>query len=164
MSFTVKANAKVNLFLEIINKRPDGYHNLKSVFHAINLFDELTFELSGTDIKLKCSDASLQTDETNLVYKAALAMKNAFNIKEGVNILLKKNIPMGAGLGGGSSDAATTINALNKLWNINADFETLRKLTSPLGADIAFFLKGGLQMPACYTALAEGIGDIITPI
>jgi 4-diphosphocytidyl-2-C-methyl-D-erythritol kinase len=156
----ILAPAKVNLYLEILNRRPDAYHNLKSVMQAVSLFDELTFEAATNGITLKCLNANLPCNEENLVYKAAQSIKEKFNITQGVNIILTKNIPSGAGLGGGSSDAAATINALVKLWGIQTDFESLRAVASKLGADVAFFLEGGFTG----TALAQGIGDIITPV
>ena len=154
----LKAPAKINLYLEIINKRPDGYHNIESIMHTVSLFDILEFTLtSGSEIELSCSDKSLPVDSTNLVYKTAKKMQDKFGVKQGIKIHLTKNIPMGAGLGGGSSDSATTIKALNKMWNINASKEELESFAKTLGADVPFFLTGG-------TAKIEGIGEIVTKI
>jgi len=155
----LKTPAKINLFLEILNKRPDGYHNLSTIMQTIALYDELTIEsVPQKDIiELDCNNKEVPIDETNIVYKAAKAVKLAFNIKEGVKIHIDKQIPIGAGLGGGSSNAAATIKGLIDLWHIKAQDEKIKSIASKLGADVAFFLIGG-------AALCEGIGDIITPI
>lgn len=154
----VKAPAKINLYLEIINKRPDGYHNIESVMHTVSLFDILEFtELQEDKIELVCDNADLTDTKKNLVYKAAEKVKEKYNITTGVKIKLTKNIPMGAGLGGGSSDAAATIVALNKIWKINDDIKILELLGASLGADVPFFMTGG-------TAKISGIGDIVEKI
>lgn len=151
----VQAPAKINLFLEIINKRPDGYHNLDSIMHTVSLFDTLEFEeIKENKIELFCVNANLPTDRSNLVYRAAEKFKEKYNINTGIKIKLTKNIPMGAGLGGGSSDAAAVLNALNKLWKINDSLKNLENLAATLGADVPFFLTGG-------TAKISGIGDIV---
>ena len=155
----VKAPAKINLFLEIINKRADGYHNIESVMHTISLFDVLELsEIQENKIEFVCDNMQLSSNvETNLVYRAAEKFKQQYNIKKGIKIKLTKNIPMGAGLGGGSSDAATTILALNKIWNINDDIKNLELLGAKLGADVPFFMTGGF-------AKISGIGDIVEKI
>ncbi len=151
----IKAPAKINLFLEIINKRPDGYHNLESVMHTVSLFDILEFsELKENKIELTCINADLPNDGSNLVYRAAEKFKEKYNVNTGIKIKLTKNIPMGAGLGGGSSDAAAVLNALNTLWKINDNLSNLEILAASLGADVPFFLTGG-------TAKISGIGDIV---
>ncbi|MBQ2219951.1 MAG: 4-(cytidine 5'-diphospho)-2-C-methyl-D-erythritol kinase [Elusimicrobia bacterium] len=154
----VKAPAKINLYLEIINKRTDGYHNIESVMHTVSLFDilELT-KIENNKIELVCDNADLSDTKKNLVYKAAEKVKEKYKINCGVKIKLTKNIPMGAGLGGGSSDAAATILALNKIWNINDDIKNLELLGATLGADVPFFMTGG-------TAKISGIGDIVEKI
>ena len=154
----VKAPAKINLYLEIINKRADGYHNIESVMHTVSLFDilELT-KIEDNKIELVCDNADLSDTKKNLVYKAAEKVKEKYKINCGVKIKLTKNIPMGAGLGGGSSDAAATILALNKIWNINDDIKNLELLGATLGADVPFFMTGG-------TAKISGIGDIVEKI
>ena len=154
----VKAPAKINLYLEIINKRADGYHNIESVMHTVSLFDilELT-KIEDNKIELVCDNADLSDTKKNLVYKAAEKVKEKYNISCGAKIKLTKNIPMGAGLGGGSSDAAATILALNKIWNINDDIKNLELLGTTLGADVPFFMTGG-------TAKISGIGDIVEKI
>lgn len=151
----VYAPAKINLFLEIINKRADGYHNIESIMHTVSLFDTLEFsELKEDKIELICENTNLPNDRTNLVYKAAEKFKEKYNINTGIKIKLTKNIPMGAGLGGGSSDAAAVLNAMNKFWNINDTLSNLEILAASLGADVPFFLTGG-------TAKISGIGDIV---
>ena len=154
----VKAPAKINLYLEIINKRPYGYHNIESVMHTVSLFDILEFaELQEDKIELVCDNVDLFDTKKNLVYKAAQKVKEKYNITTGVKIKLTKNIPMGAGLGGGSSDAAATIVALNKIWKINDDIKNLELLGATLGADVPFFMTGG-------TAKISGIGDVVEKI
>ena len=155
----VQAPAKINLFLEIINKRPDGYHNIESVMHTVSLFDILEFtEIQENKIELVCDNMQLSSDvKKNLVYKAAEKIKQQYNINKGIQIKLTKNIPMGAGLGGGSSDAAATILALNKIWNVNDDIKNLELLGAKLGADVPFFMTGGV-------AKISGIGDVVEKI
>ncbi|MDR3049133.1 MAG: 4-(cytidine 5'-diphospho)-2-C-methyl-D-erythritol kinase [Elusimicrobiota bacterium] len=159
----LKTPAKINLFLEILNKRPDGYHNLVSIMQTVSLFDELTIEsLSNDTIEIESNNKEIPTDSRNLVYKAAQAVKEKFNIKQGVKIYIDKQIPICAGLGGGSSNAAGTIKGLIELWGIMpldeiSKNEQIRLLSSKLGADVPFFLTGG-------TTLCEGIGDIVAPI
>jgi 4-diphosphocytidyl-2-C-methyl-D-erythritol kinase len=157
MKIILKAPAKINLFLEIKNKRTDGYHNLESIMQTINLYDKLYFELTEKKFFFGCSDKSLLNTNINIVCKTVKIIKQYYNIKKGVKIYLKKEIPIGAGLGGGSSDAATTIKALVKLWNIKTTKKELEQIAIKLGADVSFFLTGG-------TALCEGIGEIITPL
>ena len=156
MKMQIQAPAKINLYLEIVGKRPDGYHNLQSIMHTVSLFDILYFE-DDASIKLTCSDATLPVDKTNLIYKTVVKMQKAFGINKGIKIHLVKNIPTGAGLGGGSSDAAATIIALNKIWNLNKTKVELEAFASTIGADVPFFLTGG-------TAIVEGIGEKITKI
>ncbi|MDR1926705.1 MAG: 4-(cytidine 5'-diphospho)-2-C-methyl-D-erythritol kinase [Endomicrobium sp.] len=157
MKIKIKSPAKINLFLEIKNKRSDGYHNLESIMQTISLYDELSFDLTEKDIVLECNDKSLSVDEANIIYKATKAVQTHFKIDNGVKIYSKKEIPVGAGLGGGSSNAAATLKALVKLWNIKTTRTELEKIAVKLGADVPFFLTGG-------TALCEGIGEKITPL
>ena len=154
----VKAPAKINLYLEIINKRQDGYHNIESVMHTVSLFDILEFsETELNKIELVCENSELSNPEKNIVYKATKVFKEKYNINKGIKIKLTKNIPMGAGLGGGSSDAAATILALNKIWQVNDDIKNLEALGAALGADVPFFMTGGV-------AKISGIGDIVEKI
>ncbi|MDR3112345.1 MAG: 4-(cytidine 5'-diphospho)-2-C-methyl-D-erythritol kinase [Elusimicrobiota bacterium] len=159
MSLTLKAPAKVNLFLEIKNKRPDGYHNLETIMQTVSLCDELVFEPknSGISLNVYAKQDKIPDDESNLAYKAAKLFREFFKIDKGIKIILKKNIPSGAGLGGGSSDAASVILGLQKFWNIEAEKQTSEKIAAKIGADVPFFLTGS-------TALCEGIGEKITPL
>ncbi len=151
------APAKINLMLHIIGQREDGYHLLQTVFQFVNLCDELAFfSIEDDSVSLVNSiDGILESD--NLVIRAALLLKNETQCKKGVRIEIKKNIPMGGGLGGGSSDAATTLVVLNELWNLNLSKETLLKLALQLGADVPVFVYG-------YAAWAEGVGEKLESI
>jgi 4-diphosphocytidyl-2-C-methyl-D-erythritol kinase len=148
----IKAYAKINLFLEITGKRKDGYHNIETVMQEIDLYDELEIKkIKEKEIIVKVLGGSPQGKD-NLIYKAAKLMQDTYKINCGAYIKLKKNIPMGAGLGGGSSDAACVMKSLNKIWNINVSKTELAKLGKKIGADVPFFFYGG----AC---LAKGIGE-----
>ena len=154
---SLKAPAKINLFLEILGKRDDGYHEIETVMQEIDLVDNLQFEEIQEGVRLKCNDKNIPSDENNLVCKAANLILNECGIKRGVLISLEKNIPVGAGLGGGSSDAAATLKALNLLWKIGLNDAELMEFAAKLGSDIPFFIKGK-------TALCSGRGEKITPI
>ncbi len=154
---SLKAPAKINLFLEILGKRDDGYHEVETVMQEIDLVDILQFEEIQEGVRLKCNDKNIPSDENNLVCKAANLILNECGIKKGVLISLEKNIPVGAGLGGGSSDAAATLKALNSLWKIGLNDTELMKFAARLGSDIPFFIKGK-------TSLCSGRGEKITPI
>lgn len=151
------APAKINLFLEVEDKRPDDYHNIRTIFHKIELFDELVFEDADEGINLTIDGASLSAGYENIVYRAAEGFRNYTNIKKGVRIHLKKNIPVAAGLGGGSSDAASALLGLARFWGVNISFDELLMMARDLGADVPFFLSG----PA---ALGLGKGDELYPI
>ncbi len=147
----VKAYAKINLGLRILRKRVDGFHDIETVFHRINLFDEITFENSD-NISLECNDPVIPTDDNNLCIRAVKLLKLKYNITTGVHISLKKNIPVGAGLGGGSSDAACILQNLTKFWKIDTEQDDLFQLASQLGSDVPYFLTNG-------TAHATGRGE-----
>ena len=152
----VKSPAKINLHLEIIGKREDGYHELAMIMQNIDLFDYIEFEnnLIG-EIKLNSDNTDLSLNEDNLIIKAANYIKEISNNKKlGANIFLKKNIPIGAGLAGGSSNAAATLIGLNKLWDLKLDYETIFSLSAKLGSDVPFFVNGGCQF--CF-----GRGEIL---
>ncbi len=161
MNMKTKAYAKINLTLDIPRIREDGYHELCSVFQTVSLYDELEIDVcenEGNEISLTCDVPNVPCDEKNLCWKAAKAFLEKFGIgNKKISIDLKKNIPSGAGLGGGSSDCAETLKALNKLLNVNASDEELEALGVKLGADVPFFIRGGTQ-------LAEGIGEKLTPL
>lgn len=154
----VKAYAKVNISLDIIEKRKsDGYHLLRMIMQNIDLYDEITIEKQKSGINIKCNKPYVPTDERNLAYKAAKLFKETFNIEEGVSINIKKNIPVAAGLAGGSTDGAAVLKAMNEMFNVNARDEELMEIGLKLGADIPYCIKGG-------TALCEGIGEKVTSL
>jgi len=148
-----KAFAKINLTLDILGRRPDGYHEIASIFQSITLADELDFEPSKS-VGLSAPGFPV-TVEQNLVYRAALALREESGLDKGARITLHKNIPMAAGLGGGSSDAAVTLIALNRLWDLNFSRGRLAEIGSKVGSDVPFFFYGG-------TALVEGRGERVT--
>mgnify|MGYP003393887137 FL=1 len=151
------APAKINLFLEVVDKRIDGYHNIRTIFQKIELFDELSFEEEDNGILLTVEGASLPTGHENIVYKAVKGIMDYANIKKGIRIHIKKNIPVGAGLGGGSSDAAAALLGACSLWNISITLNELLVIAADLGADVPFFLHGA-------SALGLGRGDELYPI
>jgi 4-diphosphocytidyl-2-C-methyl-D-erythritol kinase len=157
-SITVEAPAKVNLFLDVLDKRKDGYHNLSTVFCRTRLFDKVTISRKPCGVSFSCSHPALCKAEKNLAYKAALLMKKKFCLGSGLRVSLKKNIPIAAGLGGGSSDAASVILGINELFKLNAPYKRLSAIGRLLGADVCFFL----SKYAC--AAARGIGDKLTEI
>lgn len=153
------ANAKINLFLDVTSKREDGFHNIKSVMHTVTLCDTLLVSAAysnNTDIAIVTNSLELTTDENNLIYISAAKYLAKFKINARVQIELDKKIPIGAGLGGGSSDAAATLRALNRIFGF-ATREELLKIAAEIGSDVPFCLLGG-------TSLCEGRGDVITPI
>ncbi len=152
---TVEAPAKINIILEVINKREDGFHEIRSLMRTINLHDLLLLEMSEV-VELKSSEPLLQKPD-NLVLRAANLLKNHCGYPGGVSIKLNKKIPWGAGLGGGSSDAAATLTGLNELWNLRLTTSELILLAAKLGSDVPFFICKG-------TALVEGRGEKITPL
>jgi len=152
-SLTLKAPAKINLFLKVVNRRPDGYHEIESVMQKISLFDILHLSRQGNSITLSCPGSSVPENEGNLVYRAVQAFFAAAGIAPGVHIVLEKNIPVAAGLGGGSSDAATVLLGLNMLWGAELEFERLMDIGLQLGADVPFFVQD------CGMAVATGIGE-----
>ena len=144
-SFTVKSYSKINLLLKILNKRSDNYHNLYSLFLELNHCDEIIFTKSN-QFQLNCEGISVPSDKSNLIYRAYQLIKTRYKIKNSLSIHLKKKIPVFAGLGGGSSNAATTLLSLNKLWKLNLTTENLEKIGSELGADVPFFINGGIRI------------------
>ena len=152
LPFSVKAFAKINLGLLITGKRADGYHTLETIFAPINWYDTLEF-MESELISMSCTNGDLPVDDNNLCVKAAKSLQQFAGFKKGVAMKLHKEVPFGAGLGGGSSDAATVLRVLNELWQINASAVDLHKLAVELGADVPYFLamKG--------LAYARGIGD-----
>ncbi len=151
-TLTLKAFAKINLGLFITGKRQDGYHTLETIFAPINWYDRLEFSESET-ISMSCSTIDLPVDDNNLCIKAARSLQQFTGTRKGVAMKLDKQVPFGAGLGGGSSDAATVLRVLNQLWQVNVSPTELHALAVKLGADVPYFLamKG--------LAYARGIGD-----
>ncbi len=152
MSLLILSPAKINLFLRVTGRRPDGYHDLFSLMCRVSLYDEVILYPSSGTISLRCSDPSLPGDETNLAFRAARCFFEAVGSKEGCDIRLTKRIPIAAGLGGGSSNAASVLLGLNHLYGYPVPREKLMRMGRSLGADVPFFL---FQSPA----LASGIGD-----
>ncbi len=144
MKIKKNANAKINIGLEILNKRSDDYHNLNTVFYSLhNLYDELIFERNNDEkVKIDSNIPELNTKD-NLIYTAIRKIERKVNKKIGVNINLTKNIPMGAGLGGGSSDAACTINAIDQIYELGLSYNDKLILAQAVGSDVPFFLQGG---------------------
>jgi len=155
MSLTIQAYAKINLTLEVLAKRPDGYHEISTILQTISLADTLTFELGGS-LDFRCDVPSLQSPD-NLVLKAARLLRETTGSNKGAIISLTKSIPVAAGLGSGATDAAATLVGLNRLWGLNIPLKKLTDLAAKLGSDVAFFLYGG-------TALAKGRGEQITTL
>jgi 4-diphosphocytidyl-2-C-methyl-D-erythritol kinase len=122
---TLKPSAKINLHLKVLRKRPDGYHDIETVFERIDLCDELTLKAISKDIVVKCDNPQVPSDRRNLVYKAAEMIKEKYSVSAGVEITLKKNIPVAAGLGGASSDCAYTLRGLNELWSLKLNKERI---------------------------------------
>ncbi|MGP7819502.1 4-(cytidine 5'-diphospho)-2-C-methyl-D-erythritol kinase [Niallia sp. 01092] len=155
MKLLVKAPAKINLSLDVLNKRPDGYHEVEMIMTTIDLADRLELTLEENDeIKIISLNRFVPDDQRNLAYQAARLLKDKFDVKKGVTIKIEKNIPVAAGLAGGSSDAAAVLRGLNKLWNLGLSIDTLAEIGAEIGSDVSFCVYGG-------TALATGRGEII---
>ncbi len=157
MALERKSPCKVNLLLNILGQRPDGYHELETVMHPVNLFDEIRFARGGHGIQLTCNEPALPVDSKNLIYQAADAFLKLHHLRDGVRIHLQKRIPLAAGLGGGSGNAATTLLALNELFDQPLSTAKLNELAASLGSDVPFFLQ---PRPA----LATGRGEQIQPL
>jgi 4-diphosphocytidyl-2-C-methyl-D-erythritol kinase len=151
------AFAKINLYLHILGRRPDGFHELETLMASISVHDALDIELVPQGIEFSCSDPALADAKDNLATKAARIFLDEFKLETGVRIHLEKKIPVGAGLGGGSSDAASVLHALNILTRTHCPREKLAELAARLGSDIPFFIYG----PA---AICRGRGEIIEPV
>ena len=157
MTLEKQSFCKVNLLLNILSSRPDGFHELETVMHPVNLCDTLTFSKTTRGIELSCNDPALPTDSRNLVYRAAAAFRDQAKISDGVTIRLEKKIPMAAGLGGGSGNAATTLLALNELFGLPLKPQDLHSIAAQLGSDIPFFLQ---SKPALATGRGEKIHSL----
>ena len=149
--------AKVNLHLGVLGRREDGFHNIFTVFQTVSLHDEIAFQRADGEIFLECDDPAVPADESNLIIRAAERLRAKFGISEGARIRLEKRIPMGGGLGGGSSNAAAALVGLATIWGIDAGLDDLIRIGGELGSDVPFFLQGG-------TATGMGRGTEIEPV
>ncbi len=152
-SLALRAPAKINWFLKVIGKRDDGYHNIISLIQCISLYDDLVFEHADTIEVVSSLD---MPPDDNLVYKAASLLKQYISYRKGAKIVLQKGIPVGAGLGGGSSDAAYTLSGLNMLWGLELNNEELSSIGAEIGSDVPFFFNGPF-------AIVEGRGEKVSP-
>lgn len=151
----LKAFAKINLSIDVLGVRKDGYHEVRMIMQSIGLYDVLNFSIGQNDIKVYCANSYVPDDRRNTVFKVLELIKNMYGVTAGMEISIDKRIPVAAGLAGGSADAAAAIIAANKLWDIGMDHEKMISIGKQVGADIPFCLKGGC-------ALTEGIGEKIT--
>lgn len=156
MKLTLRAPAKINLFLRVTGKREDGYHELLTLFQMVGVYDELTVESRNDGRIMLTTDMRDTPVDRNIVFRAASMLKEAYGVKEGATISLAKGIPVAAGLGGGSSDAAATLIALNQAWNLGLAAEDLMTLGASIGSDVPFFFAG----PA---AVGRGRGELLQP-
>ena len=157
-SIQLKSRAKINLSIDVLGKREDGYHLVEMIMQTIDLFDKIKiFSLKEDTIIIESNSLDIPLDSTNIVYKAADLIKKQYNIKEGVKIIIEKNIPIAAGMAGGSSNAAAVLVGLNQLWRLKLSENKLKELGLKLGADVPFCIGG-------QTALAENIGEKLTKI
>jgi 4-diphosphocytidyl-2-C-methyl-D-erythritol kinase len=149
--------AKVNLYLRVLGKRKDGYHDIATFMQKISLYDELIFRPIEQGIVIRCPDSPLPENEDNIVYRAAQSLLSQASFPGGIEITLRKKIPLAAGLGGGSSDAATTLMGLNEIYHLGQTPERLMQIGATLGTDVPFFIFGA-------RAWALGIGDRLSPV
>lgn len=152
-----KAYAKINPVLDVLCRREDGYHELRMIMQTVNIYDTLELLKTESGIRLTCDTGLLPCDDGNIVYRAARLVQETFSLKEGIEIHLSKNIPMAAGMAGGSADAAATLHGMNELFELNLTTEQLCGLGVKLGADVPYCVMGG-------TMLAEGIGEKLTAL
>lgn len=158
LKLMVKAPAKINLSLDVLRKREDGYHEVEMIMTTIDLSDRLELTLlEKSDIRIISHNRFVPDDHRNLAYQAAVLLKERFQVKKGVAITIEKNIPVAAGLAGGSSDAAAALRGLNKLWNLGLTLDELAEIGAEIGSDVSFCVYGG-------TALAKGRGEIINEL
>ena len=159
MKLEFKSPAKINLGLFVVGKRDDGFHDIETLFQMVGLYDELTVETRNSGIELQCEGGGIAADDGNLAMRAARLLQEEIPEArgQGCRIQLKKNIPAGAGLGGGSGNAASVLWALNRLWDLKLTREALQKMSARLGSDVPFFL-------ASPAALGSGRGDILKPL
>ena len=156
-SYQIKAYAKINLGLDVLRRLENGYHEVKMVMQTVGIYDELTLTRTKEGITVTTDKEELPTDDNNLIYKAARIMMEEYHLKGGIHIHLKKNIPIAAGMAGGSTDAAATFKGMNRLYDLDCTLEELMWLGVRVGADVPYCVLGG-------TALAEGIGEKLTSL
>lgn len=158
---TIKSYAKINLYLNVGAKRPDGYHDLESVMQQVTLFDYVTVlrdtETTERGVRIICTDRLVPSDDRNIAAKCAMAFMDKYNINSEVSVSIDKRIPVAAGLAGGSTDGAAVLAIMNSIFDVNAPMDELCAIAAKLGADIPFCLIGG-------TCMAAGIGEILTPV
>ena len=157
-SIHLRACAKINLGLDVVRRRPDGYHDVRMIMQMLSLCDEVTVKrTSEPGIHLNCDLAELPCDESNIAWRAAAAIMDRFGLREGVQIEIHKHIPLAAGMAGGSTDCAAVLEGMNEVFGLGLDLAGLMEIGVKLGADVPFCL-----MKGC--ALSEGIGEILTPV
>ncbi len=156
-SIELFSHAKINLRLDILGKRPDGYHDIRTVFQKITLGDELSIAITPSETTVTCDNSQVPHNQGNLAYTAARALLDRYKIKDGVKIAIRKRIPVAAGLGGGSSNAAATLMGINQLFALGLSNEELMETGKEIGADVPFFIFGK-------SARATGIGEILEPL
>lgn len=156
-SYLIKAYAKINLGLDVVRRLENGYHEVRMIMQTVGIHDELMLKRTEEGITVTTDSGELPTDENNLIYKAAKLMLETYHISSGLHIHLKKNIPVAAGMAGGSTDAAATFKGINRLFDLDCTLEELMKLGVQIGADVPYCVMGG-------TALAEGIGEKLTSL
>ena len=155
--YRIKAYAKINLGLDVVRRLENGYHEVKMVMQTVGIYDVLDFQRAAGGIVITTDSGELPTNEDNLIYKAAKLMMETYHISEGVKIHLEKHIPIAAGMAGGSTDAAATLKGMNRLFDLGCTLKDLMELGVKIGADVPYCVMGG-------TALAEGIGEKLTPL
>lgn len=153
----IKAHGKINISLDVVGKREDGYHLLKMIMQSIDLYDLIKMNECSSGINILCDKSYIPTDRRNLAYRAAEVFFENYNITKGINISIEKNIPVAAGLAGGSSDAAAVLRGLSKMFRPQTTIDELKALGIQLGADVPYCITGG-------TTLCEGIGEVCTPL
>lgn len=154
---SLNAHAKINLSLDVLSKREDGYHNLKMIMQTIQLHDTISIYEIPSGVEIKCKAPYVPNNSSNIAYKAAMALIDKYKLDAGVRIEIDKKIPVAAGLAGGSTDAAAVLKGINELFRLNLEQSELMKIGKTIGADVPYCILGG-------TALAEGIGEILTPL
>jgi len=158
MKYTQKAPAKINLAIDVLRKRPDGFHEVRMIMQSVALYDVISLRpvLDGR-ITVTSNSSAIPTDSNNIVYKTAEYLKQKYNVKAGAEIYIEKNIPVSAGLAGGSADAAATLKLLDEAWKLKLTKSEMLDIAKKLGSDVPFCMTGG-------TALAEGLGEKLTPL